>query len=881
MPYDVFLSYSWRDAELVESLARWLKANQVTPFLDRWYLAPGQSWPQALETRLADCGAVAVCIGPGELGAWQQREVNLALQRQGRDPAFPVIPVLLPGADPVLGFLSQNTWVDLRADPNDEVRLRTLANAARGQPPGDDLREQVAALRAAICPFRGLRYFREEDAPFFFGRNEAIGNLAEAVDKRKLVALVGASGAGKSSVVRAGLVPRLRKGLGNGVWDVVTVVPGDRPLHQLAAALVPLLEPAMTETDRLSEVGKLAGLLADRFSNVTLKDVVLRALGKQPGTDRLLLVIDQFEELYSLTSDVSWRDRFFEELLDVTHEGPVQAVLTLRDDFYGRAVLKSGQLSERLQGGVVNLLPMREEETRAAIVRPAYAVGLKFDPGLVDLMLKDVQDQPGGLPLLEFVLEQLWHARQGANLLLDSYRSIGGLQGALAKHAEGVLARFSDVEREAARRIFLLLVRPGTGTDDTRRRAAMSEISELERPLVRQLADNRLIVTARDDAGAGETVEVAHEALIRNWPELREWVNGDREFLLWRERLQSALTQWQRTNQDDGSLLRGAALTEAEHWLETNGVNIAPDLREYIARSVKLRKHEKRRRRRFALFFSIAIALPFLGAIGLAWNQIVGYYALVHARNAIRELQTTIADPNTPPQEREKLVYTLISYGERNLASASLQNLNLRGLQMYAVQFTNADLTGALFDRAGLGNSDFSGATLVAASLSGAMLHGAQLRGANLRDANLRGANLSNTNLTGANFSMADLREVDLDGAIVDNAIFLDALFDATEWWRAAGWSTAQLRDLDNRYPPEEFVRTEKYKSAIRQLDHSVLLAQYGAIEKGKFLNERAWYRALLWTELDLAHADAQLAFDLLSPAAPDNALDTLGYILM
>ncbi len=230
--FDVFLSYHWRDHAQVEALARRLREENLTVFLDRWYLTPGQSWPKELEATLARCRAVAVCIGQGEMGPWQQREQDLALDRQvtaeRQGQRFPVIPVLLPGAEPPLGFLSQNTWVDFRARVDDLVLLETLVSAIHGQPPGPDVQETVRTTLATICPYRGLRYFREEDAPFFFGREAAITQLVSAVQQHNLVAVVGASGSGKSSVVRAGLVPELRKAC-DRVYEIVTIVPTDRP----------------------------------------------------------------------------------------------------------------------------------------------------------------------------------------------------------------------------------------------------------------------------------------------------------------------------------------------------------------------------------------------------------------------------------------------------------------------------------------------------------------------------------------------------------------------------------------------------------------------------------------------------------------------------
>ena len=181
--FDVFFSYHWRDHAPVEAVARTLTERGLRVFLDRWYLAPGQPWPQALERTLASCSSVAVFLGADGLGPWQQRERDLALDRQGREPGFPVIPVLLTRADPALGFLKLNTWVDLSENVADEAALEDPLCGDSRQPPGSAGLQQIAAVRAEICPYRGLRPFREEDAAFFCGREAFTDKLVEAVER--------------------------------------------------------------------------------------------------------------------------------------------------------------------------------------------------------------------------------------------------------------------------------------------------------------------------------------------------------------------------------------------------------------------------------------------------------------------------------------------------------------------------------------------------------------------------------------------------------------------------------------------------------------------------------------------------------------------------
>jgi hypothetical protein len=625
-PYDVFFSYNWRDYAEVEAVARDLHQQGLNVFLDRWYLVPGRPWPQALEEVLSSCRSVAIFIGPQGMGPWQQREKYLALSRQTGQPdfPFPVIPILLPGSDPPIGFLSQNTWVDLRQQLDDPLSLAILQAAVRGEPPGPDLKAQVQATLAAVCPYRGLRPFREEDAPFFFGREVFIDRLTQAVCCQALVAVVGASGCGKSSVARAGLLPRVRQSIAGQVWDAVTLVPDRFPLNSLSAALLPLLEPEMTEVDRLAEVNKLAGYL--QKGDLALRDVVARVLAKQPGTDRLLLVVDQWEELYTQTLQKEQQRRFLDEILQATQDSPLSVVLTLRGDFFGQA-LSYRPLADRLQDAVVTLGPMTWDELAQAVEQPAAKVGLAFEPGLVERLLDDVGREPGNLPLLEFALTRLWEHRQGVQLLHQVYVDMGRVQGAVAQQAEELYQKLVHLEQQAAARVFLELVQTGENTEDTRRRAALAELGGETRELVKKLADARLVVTGREEASGQEMVEVAHEALIQNWTRLQSWLNADREFLLWRQRLRHDLEDWQRTGRDEGALLRGAQLVEAERWHTGRAEHLTTAEREFLQASLALREQERRsrqrqqRRRVLALTSGLVVALVLLALAGWQWYR--------------------------------------------------------------------------------------------------------------------------------------------------------------------------------------------------------------------------------------------------------------------
>lgn len=623
----LFLSYNSAEREVVLQISKLLEARGIPSFLDQDQQA-GLPWPEALEQALTGAKAVAVFLGGAGFGVWQRRELWFALDRQAHakkvGASFPVIPVLLPGADPTGGFLFLNTWIDLRRDPTDPEGLGRLARAVAGAAPA----EAEAAL-SSFCPYRGLRSFREEDAAFFCGREAFSDRLLEAVLHSPFVAVLGSSGSGKSSVVHAGLLPRLRRQRPPALsWDAVSFTPGERPYHRLAGVLLPLLEPEMTEVQRLREAAGLGDDLAS--GRVRLEDAVRRALEKSGGTGRLLVVADQFEELFTLTEEAT-RKPFVQSLLTITEKVPVTLVLALRADFYDRALTLDRGLSDLLEKSLVNLGPMLREELSRAIRGPAERVGLELDSGLVDRILGDVGEEPGNLPLLEFALTELWARRSGRRLTNAAYTEIGGVARAIAQRAEAELERLPEEQRLAARRVFTSLVRVARaeeGSRDTRRRARLADFDAVALQVVDRLAgpETRLLVTERDEKGEN-VVAVVHEALIQSWERLRLWLDEDREFLLWRERLRIYLAE----NKKSGTLLSGAPLAEAERWLGEQPEHLSSEEIGLIQESLEARnqavKAETRRRLRstrtaFAIAGIVAVLCAVAGWLGFqSWRQ--------------------------------------------------------------------------------------------------------------------------------------------------------------------------------------------------------------------------------------------------------------------
>ncbi|NCR68960.1 MAG: WD40 repeat domain-containing protein, partial [Microcystis aeruginosa LL11-07] len=496
------------------------------------------------------------------------------------------------------------------------------------------------------CPYRGLFHFGPGDAEYFFGRKSFIETLFQATQTRNFIPLLGASGSGKSSVVFAGLVPKLQQ---EGHWQFTHFRPGSDPFHALALALVPLYTTNLNETERLAQARQLANYLRD--GDIPLADVFAQIQHNYPR-ERVLLIADQFEELYTLCPDEKIRRNFLDKLTTSPFErvGMV-LVLTMRADFLGNALsyrpfadvlqntdLKLGPMNREelteiivLKNTDLKLGPMNREEPTEIIKKPEQKLLVTFEAGLVERILDDVESEPGNLPLLEFALTELWQRRQGKQLTHLAYTKIGQVQGALARHANEEYHKLSEAQREQMRRIFIQLVRPGEGREDTRRLATKAELGEENWALVKQLADARLVVTSRSEEAQVETVEVVHEALIRNWGELRGWMDTDRVFRAWQERLRGAMGQWQQTQGDEGSLLRGAALAEAEEQLKQRPEDISQSEQDFIKRSLEEReriKQEKEARRRREIKTAWGIAAGSLVAVvvstGLgfmAWKQ--------------------------------------------------------------------------------------------------------------------------------------------------------------------------------------------------------------------------------------------------------------------
>ncbi len=561
---------------------------------------PGEPWQDALEEALDQSRTCAVFLGPSGLGPWENEEMRVALDERVRTPEFRVIPVLLPDTPmPERGrlprFLSRLRWVDFRKGMEDTHAFYLLTSGIKGVPPvpPPDVSEDG-------CPYRGLQPFHEEHAEFFFGREALTQWLVEGLrpstgsgQASRFLAVIGPSGSGKSSAVRAGLIPALRKGVlpGSEAWTILVMTPGVHPLEELAAYLAP---PLSGQGDGMAK--KMLQLQDElRADPRTLHAEVRLALAEKAPTACILIVVDQFEELFTLCRDEEERGRFLDNLLYASGivQGRTAVVIAMRADFYAQAAAYS-ELADRMADHQVLVTPMEETELRQAIEAPAQRVGLAFAPGLVDIILDYALGEPGALPLLEHALLQLWERRQGRRLTFEAYREVGGVDGAIARRAEEEYAALPPKQQAEARRILLRLVQPGEGTEDTRRPALWSELvpgpeqAPAVDDVIQRLANARLLTTGRDSPTGEELVDVAHEALIRGWPRLRVWLDEDRAGLRTQRRLTERARDWERLSRDPGALYRGVHLAQAIEWAEDHAGEMAPLEREFLAASITL-----------------------------------------------------------------------------------------------------------------------------------------------------------------------------------------------------------------------------------------------------------------------------------------------------
>ena len=435
-----------------------------------------------------------------------------------------------------------------------------LLEALRPFLPG--VRHSTMQLQIDESPYAGLSSFQEADSAKFFGRNREIAAMVTRIRDRPLMAVVGPSGIGKSSFVRAGLVPALKRS--GETWETIVLRPGRKPLESLGAVISPMVATAANLADEMEEQKKLVETLRREPGHL---GHVLRGRARRDNR-RLLLFVDQFEELFTQTADPAERAAFMASLSAVADDAtsPLRVVISIRADFLDR-VSEDPEFLNELTQGLFFLGSMTRENLREAITQPAEMAGFEFElPATVDDMLDHLETTPGALPLLQFAASKLWDARDKSRRKLthSAYTAMGGVGGALASHADRVISDLGQ-KQPLARAILLRLVTP----ERTRAIVPLAELRELSREvgevqrMIDQMVDARLLVVQTLEGGKGSTVEIVHESLVSGWPMLRRWLDENQDDAALVDQLRTAARQWGAKHRDPGLLWRGEMADEA------------------------------------------------------------------------------------------------------------------------------------------------------------------------------------------------------------------------------------------------------------------------------------------------------------------------------
>ena len=510
------------------------------------------------------------------------------------------------------------------------LELAAALQGALGVTPLPASAPVIADVAALQNPYKGLRPFKEADAADFFGRNALVERLLSRMEEdgaeSRFLALVGPSGSGKSSTIGAGLLPALRRGVltGSNDWFIAQMVPGRHPLDELELALlrIAVSQPSgLMEQLRRDERGLL------RAASLTLPE---------EGSE-LLLIIDQFEEIFTLATDTRESARLLQLLVAAVTEprSQVRILISLRADFYDRPLMhiEFGRLM-RVRTEVV--VPMDAEEMSQAIYEPAVRAGVQLGPELMTTMVADVGEQPGALPLLQYALTELFDRRDGQRLTLAAYHEMGGVLGALGLRAEEIYLSLDKAEQDMTCQLFLRLVTLGEGIEDTRRRVLRSELEDLQQASETEVDDSpstsplasvldafgryRLLTFDRDPTTRGPTVEVAHEALLQKWDRLQQWLDESRDDIRQERAVSRTAEDWEQHSRDESFLLRGARLEQVEKWCATSTLIKTPLVQEFISQSVNQRDKERqaeteRKEREFRLERRSQVFLRLLVAV--------------------------------------------------------------------------------------------------------------------------------------------------------------------------------------------------------------------------------------------------------------------------
>ena len=604
MQQRVFISYSRRNKNFAERIARDLDDAGLDVWVDFRQIQGGEPWQEEIFRGIERADFIVACLSPPAVqSVWVKKEI-LTAREQGKL----IIPVMVVRALDELRADEELIWLTdihiINFEKGYEETFPELLEALPG-------RRAIGAYdlfdpENIPNPFKGLQSFQQTDADFFFGRETLIDKALNRLQTTRFLGVVGASGSGKSSLVRAGIIPKLRKGAldGSEKWLMAIFKPGNKPIESLAKRILPVIPEEHQETYNLNT------LMATFRQPERVIDLMEQIWADRTEQTRILIVIDQFEEVFTRASE-SERVPFLKTMLvaATSPKSRAKIIITMRADFFGN-LSRYPELAELFEQR--NLLIVTEMTTAnllRVIEGPAKAVGLQYEHGLVDRILEDVQSEPGSLPLLQYALSQLYEQRDGVNLTNAAYDAIGGVQQALARHAENIFSELPPLQQDLTRRILLRLVEVNDVGEATRRRVPRDELQFRDVPdgdvdrIVDLLtsAESRLLIASREITSSEQEIEpvtwleVSHEALIREWERFKTWVNASLENLQYNSELLKSAHDWQESGQDSAYLLVGKRLNRAEIWIETTDAN--PLQQAFIEASLQSQEEREERQR--------------------------------------------------------------------------------------------------------------------------------------------------------------------------------------------------------------------------------------------------------------------------------------------
>ena len=450
----------------------------------------------------------------------------------------------------------------------------------------------VSPLQILKNPYKGLKAFQAIDEQDYFGREDLIQTLLKRLGEKhnysRFLAVVGPSGSGKSSLVKAGLIPALWRGQlpGSEKWFIIDMMLGEHPFDELEVALTRI---AADQQHNLREQLQRDSRGLVRAANLVLPD----------DQSELVLVLDQFEELFTIVRDEDVRTQFL-ELLFIAVTDPrsrIRIVVTLRADFYDRP-LHYPNFGDLVRSRIETVMPLNAEELERAIVQPAKGVGVEFEDGLVSSIINEAHYQSGALPLMQYALTELFELREDRMLTHENFHRIGGIIGAIAKSAEAIYKELDSQGKEAVRQMFLRLVNLGDGSEDTKRRVQRSELlsittnPEVMDEIIDTFANYRLVSLDNDPVSRAPVVEVAHEAILHEWERLDAWLDESRDDIRQERQLSNATAEWKEHGDDISFLLRGSRLSFFEQWIDETQLALTPLEKDFINQSIIVRDRE-------------------------------------------------------------------------------------------------------------------------------------------------------------------------------------------------------------------------------------------------------------------------------------------------